>query len=270
MPGLPPNLTAPYDSIEFVLNGARVAINGAASANGLAGSLLTDTAVFTQPLLSLAWRDMQDELQDNGFETLKKECVLLGMRPATSTTDPSTQCSLSWTGYFDGLNTWTPPNTPVLPQDMIEPVRLWERQNGSNGRFMPMAPANDGLPSRPPGGAIRVWEWRNDAIWMLGCTVSYDLRIRYDSYLADLVVSASAITNAATPVPIMRSGRALALYLAAEFAASRGSILADNLYTKGDEAVGKLCLRTSRKKQRGQHRRRPYGGSMTNRGTWNW
>lgn len=238
----------PYDTAEYVLNMARTFVNDAGLS--LAGNLLSDTQPYTLTYLNTALRKLQNKLVDNGVETFVKEAILTGMTPV-AVNDPGVQVYINWSNYFDGV---TLNASPVLPQDMIIPLRLWERQTGTTQEFREMLQAEDGLPSGTATGTQGMWDWRTDSIYFPGANQSVDLRMRYDAYLAE-------ITATSQPIPIMRCANALANYVAQIFANARGSPLADSFGAKGDEEVEMMANRTARRKQRRSIRRRPYGGN---------
>src|SRR6185437_12059934 len=100
--------TAPYDSLEAVLNAARVRLNDAyqtpsgAPAGQIGGEVLGDTQVFTLPTINAAWRRLQEFLIEKEFDRLQDETILLSVT-ATATADPGILCYIDWTGYFDGV-----------------------------------------------------------------------------------------------------------------------------------------------------------------------
>lgn len=247
---MPPVFTGPYDTAEYVLNLARSIANDAAL--GIQGNLLSDNQPYTFPMLNAAYRDLQDELTDAGFETFPAEAELTQVPAISVNPQPGLQVSIDYNGYNNGTQNF---DSPYLPIDMVGPLRLWERQSGANAQYIPMGPANDGLPSVAQGYRFGVWEWRQDKIWMVGATQINDLRLRYNSILPDLV-------DGDSPVLVLRSDRALAYALVAEWAGARGSPMAAALVAKANECIGKMTNRTARKKQRGSHRRMPYGSSQ--------
>jgi hypothetical protein len=233
--------------VEQVLNRARVLVNDAAQS--LAGNLLADTTPYTLELLNSGYEQLQDELLDRDVETFTKEAVLSSMTPA-QITDPGLTVNINFANYFDGVSNNA---SPVLPQDLILPLRLWERQTGINEIWWPMRPVNDGLPSASQVARLVYWDWRTDAIYFTGSNQTNDLRIRYAAYLPALTASGDA-------VKIFRSKEALAHLVAARFAFSRGSPFAEGLEAKAMNEIAKMVGRSARKRQRGQHRRLPYGG----------
>src|SRR6185312_14923735 len=182
MPGAPQQPTIPYPTAEQVLRLVRVFCLDAGIT--IDGDLLSDTATYTIPILQAAYEYVQQELGNRGFETPTKETVLLNLTPVPAAVQgPGTQVFIDWTQYFDGENQNA---SPVLPQDCIVPVRLWERPNGSVLRFVPMGVANDGLDSLPQYTYLRQWEWRDDKLYMIGSTQAQDLRMRYKALLPAL------------------------------------------------------------------------------------
>lgn len=240
-------MAAPYDSAEYVLNLARSLVNDAAQS--LAGSILADTQPYTLVMLNSCYRDLQRELVNRGVETFVKESIVTGVLQST-TDDPSVQLYLTFSGFFDGT---TLNASPKLPADMIMPIRLWERQTGmTTSPFRQMNPTNDGLPTIAQSGRIGYWEWKNDALYFPGATQSNDLRIRYWSFLAD-------IAAVADPILIFDAANCLAHKLGKQFGSARGSPLAQYMAAEEQRYLQQMVARTARKKQRGQHRRRPYG-----------
>lgn len=255
MPIIPPILTAPYDIVDAVLNVARVRINDAiASING---DILTDTQPFTQVMTNIAWRKLQEYLANLGYTRSKQEVILSGIPPVTDF-DPATQVSLSWSGYYNGSGYQIPPDAPALPQDMILPLRLWERSSAGAWSFCPMSQALDGLPAQQKFPANGFWEWREDAIYMPGSTITEDIRMRYAAFLPDFA-DQGPVPWYQQPVPIMRCMDPLAYYIAAEAAAPRADLDAETFASKGQETAKLIFNREVQQKQRVTATRRPYG-----------
>ena len=246
-----PLATAPYDTVESVLEFARVIIaDFVQNDTANKGDVLSDTQPYTLPLLNLAWRKLQKKLASAGHPKLTTEANITSL-PVVYTVDPAVQVSISWTGFSDGLNVTA---TPLLPNDLIMPLRLWERMTGTVEDLQPMRLATDGLPMLSQGSRMGLWEWRDDVLYMPGAIVNVDLRVRYAAALADL----SILTG---PVPILRSAEALAYYIAELFAEPRGgAAAAQSFAAKGDLAVEALTEGNAKLQQRGSFRRVPFGG----------
>ncbi len=226
--------SAPTDSIEDALNMARVRLNDAIQ--NLGGDILTDSAPFTLTYVNAAWRRLQELLVNFGFAWFKPETILANVLPVSGT-DPGTQVYINWSNYFDGT---TLQSSPVLPQNLMAPLVLWERMHGSNGSFFPMDRLDNGLPAVPKSQLNRSWEWRNGAIYMPGATNATDLRIRYAAFLADFILPSStspATPYANQPIPIVRALNAFAWYICSEVAKARGDVDAADFDMKGQTAA---------------------------------
>src|SRR3984957_7295291 len=212
--------TAPYDSLTTVMNAARVRLNDdITTLQPVGGKLIENTQPFSQQAVNTAWRRLQAFLANHGFAALKAEVTFTAV-PATGSTDPITESYISWSTYFDGAN---PQVAPVLPQTLIVPIDLWERQNGTSALLTEMDRIVNGIPKIPKLPWNRMWEWRGDAIYMPGATNSTDIVLRYASYLADFVDNSPA---ASTPwygqvVPIERALDAFALSICDEIDRAR-------------------------------------------------
>lgn len=244
-----PGTAAPFPTANEVLNRARAITNDAA--RSLAGNLLSNSQPYTFEDANRAYEDLQYELANHGYEDMIFDTVInaLPACDASVVTDPAIQLYISYSGFFDGVNIL---GTPVLPNDMMIPLRLWERQSGTLQNFYQVSPVNDGLPSIGRNGSLRYWDWINNTIYLVGATQVQDVRLRYVRRLQALVDGDSL-------VQIPDSKDAMANLIAYTFAKSRGSQLADSFKADAMEDITRMCTRTSRKKQRGSHRRIGYG-----------
>lgn len=242
---MPSVSTGPYSTANDVLNLARSIVND--TALGLAGNLLSNTQPYTFEFLNQGYRKLQRSLVNNNVETFIKETQLLQV-PAVIAPDPSVQIYISYTGTWDGSGMHA---NPVLPPDLMMPNRLWERQTNTAQVFIDMYPTNDGLPSRPQVAWLKQWDWLTDKLYMVGATQINDLRLRYIAFLPVLIDGDSEVL-------IVDAKDALAYYTAEAYAEARGSVLTPSLGTKGDTYMKQIANRTSKRLQRGNHRRMPY------------
>lgn len=151
------------------------------------------------------------------------------------------------------INDATPaPNQ--LPQDLIEPLKIMERQNTTTNAFIDMVNLTyqGGLPSREQGAQLIEWEWRGDGIYFVGATNDTQIRLRYRKALADLVDGNSTIS-------IRNSQEVIAYYTASMAGAARGSPLAATWEQTAEDAKEKLISATVRQQQFSPRRRQPYG-----------
>ena len=209
--------TAPYDTVEAVLQAARVRLNDAIIS--IQGDILTDTAAFSQSMMNAAWHRLQELLANQGFAALNRETILASV-PACLSSDQGVRVWFNWVNYFNGSGNVS---APVLPQDLIAPLDLAERAAGGTANFMPMDQCFNGLPTAPRGALNRLWEWRQETIYLPGATAATDILMRYAGFLADFVDNSPLL---ATPwygqaVPIMRSLNSLAWFICSEMARAR-------------------------------------------------
>jgi len=219
--------TTAYDQTETALNLTRALINDAA------GSVFNDATLM--PLLNSAYRALQRELAEAGVSVLVSQVDL--DLPLTS--------GLTTTEFSDT-------STPQLPTDLVVPHQLWEQQSGSSDLFVPMEKIVSGLPNLQPGSFLRMWEWREDTIQLLGATSEVTVRLRYEKVLPQLVLGTD-------PILIRASNDALAYATAAVAARARGArALAADMQSTALGAIEKLIERYIRPEQFKARRRKPY------------
>jgi len=228
--------TAPTDTLETVVNTARVRLNDAIQS--LAGDVLTDTAPFTLVAVNAAWRRLQELLVNFGFTWLKIEAILSGLG-AVGSFDTGSQVYLSWAGYFNGVGLV---GAPALPQNLIAPLVLWERPTGPANSFFPMDRMDNGLPGVPKIARNKCWEWRNGAIYMPGATQVTDVRIRYAAFYPDFVTPSGVggVPFNQQPVPIIRALNPFAWFICSEVAKARGDMDAQSFDASAMESAKQM------------------------------
>ena len=250
MPGVGQN---PYPLAEDVMNRARALVNDAYQ--GGAGRILTDAAPFTIEYLNSAIEELQDDLGNNGVITLIVDNVILTPITPVITPDPSVQVSISYDGYFDGS---TMHALPALPGDCISVKQLWERVTGSGENFSPMYEPQAYLCPRTQDLLLRQWEYRGDAIWMVGSTQTEDIRIRYESRFTPIGKGTNLTT---VQVNILASTNALATIVGYIYARARGAAQAQIMQADAETQKKKIINRYVRRAQGQPCSRQPYGGS---------
>lgn len=235
--------TPPYDTVEMVLQSARVRLNDAIQS--INGDILTDTAAFTPQVINNAWRRLQEYLVDRGFSKFNEEIIFLSV-PAWGATDPGVFVSFNWSQYSDGVNPWP---SPVSPQDMISPLEMFERVSGSNGTYYEMDQIFNGLPTANPStgpgprdALNHLWEWRDETIYMPGAIGDTDLRLRYAAYAPDFAYNGGW----GMPVPIMRSQNSFSWYVCSEMARPRADMDAGQFDQFAMEAAEQIWNRDYR------------------------
>lgn len=235
-----------YVSFETVTNLIRALANDMIYSQ--AGEILTDNANFMAPLLNDALEWFQNEVNNHGVDTFTKETWLTGIGPIT-VNDPGVQVNISDTGYFDGTN-----NNPLpqVPNDLLEPILLWERQTGSTEDWIPMQQIPDGLPSVQQSSRFGIWEWREDGIYMLGATQENDIRLRYKGTIAQFVTPQDTLYFRGACGPI-------AFKMVSNFLISKNPEQAQIAAQEADKRLSQIATRNARTKQREAVTRISYG-----------
>ena len=189
--------------------------------------------------LSLA-RALQRELAENGVS------VLVEQQDLDLPTDPVS--GITPTEISDV-------SSPQLPTDCLAPHMLWERATPSTTDvFVPMEKFTRGgsMLNLQPSTYLRMWEWREDKVNLIGATQPVTVRIRYEKILP-------LLTLGTDPVQIRSATDPLAFATAALAARSRGArALAQDLLGTAQMATENLIERYVRREQTKGRRRMPY------------
>lgn len=230
MPVLP---TTAYSQAEDALTLARALVNDTS------GAVFTDTLLM--PLLNSAYRGLQRELAENGVSVL--------MEQQDIELDQNVSSGVTNTEISDA-------SSPQLPTDCLMPHVLWERATANTGDvFVPMEKftSGGGMLNLQPSCYLRLWEWREDKINLIGATQSITVRVRYEKVLP-------VLTLGTDPVQIRSATDALGYATAALAARSRGArALAVDLLGAAQTAIENLINRYIRPEQTTGRRRKPYG-----------
>jgi hypothetical protein len=208
--------------------------------NDSQGNLFTDMVLL--PYANSAYRKVQRAISNGGGGGFIQDDVLLVVTAITQT-DTSLQVSIT--------DATAPPNQ--LPTDLLVPVKLWERPNGSSDDFLEMVDLSQhgGLPSRAQDVTLSAWEWRADGLYFLGATRDTQIRLRYLKAYPDL-------TDSTSPVLVRNAQEAIAYATAALAAWSRGSPLAEKWDGAAADAIEDLVAAAVRREQQSARRRRPF------------
>ncbi len=229
MPVVP---TTAYSQAEDALSLARALLNDSAAV------VFTDSLLM--PLLNSAYRGLQRELAENGVSVLTEQ---QDIELDTDPTSGVTQTELSDV------------SSPQLPTDCMVPHMLWERATANTTDvFIPMEKFTSGgsMLNLQPSTYLRLWEWREDKVNLIGSTQSITVRMRYEKVLPE-------ITLGTDPIQIRSATDPLAFAAAALAARSRGArALAQDLLATAQMATENLIERYVRPEQQRGRRRMPY------------
>jgi hypothetical protein len=252
-----------YPSLNDIANLARSLVNddkaGATGTPG-EGQILVNSSVTLQNLMNSAIRETYRDIRIMGQTTLIRDnYILYDLTPVNSALgvgvmNPAVQVSLSALGYFDGL--MTNPDL-LLPGDLIFPLEMWERQNGSNNPFGMMQQSTGALTPRNQTQSLGQWEWRTDQIWMNGATQSRDIRLRYICTYVSLAAPDIDWNN--TFVPIMDSQEAIADKITVRYSARLGGDSLQYAMQKADTSIMRLRQQVTRTRQEIDFQRPAFG-----------
>jgi hypothetical protein len=229
MPVVP---TTAYAEAEDALSLARSLLNDSA------GSVFSDSLLM--PFLNSAYRGLQRQLAENGVSVVaEQQDIEMDADPVSGVTN---------TELSDV-------SSPQLPTDCLVPHQLWERATANTADvFVPMEKftSGGGMLNLQPTTYLRLWEWREDKINLIGASQSITVRVRYEKALAQLVLGTD-------PVQIRSATDPLAFATAALAARSRGArALAQDLLATAQMTTENVIERYVRPEQLKGRRRMPY------------
>jgi hypothetical protein len=234
-------ITSAPNVLQFTYNQAGVADSqGSGQVQGYGiGAKYTDTILM--PFVNASYQMLGRELENLSSPTFIMETELVV--PAVTTIDPSVQVVIN--------DATAPPNN--LPVNLLAPLKIWERTNGSSDEFVPMTNLTDGggLPSREQSQILESWEWRSDGLYFIGATVDTQIRVRFMAYFADLTDGTSTI--------LMRNMREAIAFPAAIMAGkSKGAVVPAEYTQLGETALEQVLNAAARQMQRKNYRMRNY------------
>ena len=217
------------------------------------------TPTFCVNSINSAARWLGNELRNRGKMTLVEDEYLVTI-PGVTTSDPTQQVYLTFTGITGNV---TPANTPTLPEDMIQPLKLWERPSGMVTTLKEMRDrtADGGLRKTFQREYMGEWEWRTDQLCFIGALSATDIIIRYSS-----IPFLFALTD---DVPPLLSGSLgdiqgidpVAYYASAELLPKLGGNALAAIYRQeAQNRLEQLSTDVVRQEQFSPVRMRPYGG----------
>jgi len=145
--------------------------------NDPSGNIYQDEKLL--PLMQKAYRELQTKLLLNGISVVKEYTLGTPIPVPIGTTQ-----------LGDGTG---------LPTDIVYPIELWERPQGSTALFEEMT-ERAWEPEIKPGATLLYWAWREEEIKFVGATVAREIRLKYMQGLTRITGAASLIevNNATT------------------------------------------------------------------------
>lgn len=255
MPAVP---SAPYDT------GAQILAMVQDLCKDPQGQLFT--APYCLSAINSAARWLAQELRNSDKMTLIEDEYLVEI-PAVTASDPTQQVNLTFTGIDGNV---TPANTPTLPQDLIEPLILWERPASQTMNLLEMRnmTGKGGLPKRFQRSRLSEWEWRTDMICFIGALTATQVIIRY----AAAAIAPFAIDNMGLisgSLADINGIDAVAYRAASQLIPKRGGAQLGLYYEQQAQMfLDKLATDVSRQQQMSPVRMRPYGRIRSRGSRW--
>lgn len=229
--------TAPLDTVIVAVNAANTRLNGRVETlQAVGGQLVGNYQAFSQQVVNDAWRKLQQRLGDLRYSELQAETVFVAV-PASASNDPMAQVYINYANYFDGVALQV---APVLPQNLICPYDLTERQNGSGALFTNMDKYLYNLPRVVKSNWNGRWLWRAQTLYLPGALTVTDIALLYAASLADFVDGATPWFTAS--IPILNCIDSLADYICREIAVARGDVAGAAAFQLSAEASAMLIV----------------------------
>jgi hypothetical protein len=254
-----------YPNLQSIARLFRSEINDTfVNEDGTDGLIMPNTNPDLLTFMDAAIRDLYTDLRNVGDPALILDNYILSNIPPLAAPNPAVQVSLSYAGYFNGF-TWSDQWT--LPVSAVRIERLWERwsQGSTNSLpFVPMEPAPFGLPGTVQAQRMGQWELRQNAIWMPGCMVAVDLRIRCRITFPDFQeFNPTSIDFNTAYVPILGCTNAIVAKMLVRYAGRFAPERKADAIADDDRFTGKLRLEIVRQMQNTENQRIQYGDAAT-------
>jgi hypothetical protein len=214
-----------------------------------AASLLNDTArtVYTYaavlPYLQIAMQELQEHFELNSISVSQLTSAVIPVNAGVIQLDYNV--------------------VPGLPDDMIEPQQLWERERGVDP-FVPMS-KRDYIPHNlegTPTGRFSFYVWESQAIKFLNCNRDNDIKIDYIKELFTPLVDETSLINVINASTFLEYRTAA---LCAEFI-ERNQASANSLNVYAVIAMDRATGIGVKGKQTILTRRRPFRAAFKKRG----
>ena len=250
-----PNLQSVADLFRSSINDTANNTTGSGTGTGnQAGLIMPNSNPDLQTFLYSATEELFADLRNVGDPELILDNYIVTI-PALAVASPAVQVSLGYMGYFNGF-TWSP--TPTLAVSISKMLGMWERQTGANEDFVAMAPAPFGLPGCLQSNRMGMWEMRQGQIWMPGCLLETDLRLRARITYPSAPYSATLDFSTAY-VPILDSRNAIVAKMRVQYAMRFAPELYQMAIAEEERQMAKLRLEVVRQLQGNENQRAAFG-----------
>ena len=221
-----------------VLDAAASALNDTAKTNYTAAALV--------PYLNMALGELQEWFELHNLSVTQRVTS-----PAITIITGQTEIIFNGGGV------------PTLPDNLIEPLQLWESLQGQNV-YIPMT-KKDFLPHNlegVPSNYLVYWVWENQTVKFLPSNSNIDVKIDYMAQIFTPIVNENSAINVMNSKSFLQYRTAA---LAAELI-ERNKPTADSLNGFAGLALDRVTGIGAKSKQRIQTRRRPFRASYKKRG----
>lgn len=252
-----PNLQEVADLFRVGINDtANNTVGGTGAGTGSAAGLIMpnsnpDLLVFMRSGI----RNLYSDLRNVGEPQLIIDNYIVSGLPPLAQEDPAVQVALGYQGYFDGFQ-WH--SQWALPFETKRVLAMSERATNQNENFQPMKAAPFGLPGGLQGRRMGLWETREGMIWMRGCMLATDLRIRARIGYPTGFNTAN-LNFETTYIPILGCAEAVAAKMLVRYARRFAPDQLVNAKDDEKEQMDKLFLETVRQMQVNENERSAYG-----------
>jgi hypothetical protein len=258
-----------FPSLNSVANLFRSSINdtqnnttGYGTGSGTtAGLIMPDSNPDLLTFMDSAIRDTYSDLRNIGDPALLLDNYILTGIPALTQSNPAVQVGLNYAGYYNGF-TWS--SQWKLPIGMTKLERMWERWSGTESDFIPMNPAPFGLPGTVQWQRMNYWEIRQDTVWMPGCLVPVDLRLRCRITFPDKgQFNPSTVNFDTTYIPIADCQNAVVAKMLCLYARRFAPELKPMADADDEKYIFKLRQETVKAMQNTEYQRASFGDEAT-------
>ncbi len=260
-----------YPSLQSVCDLFRARINdtannttGTGAGTGTqAGLIMPNNNPDLLTILTSAVEDAFAELRNVGDpELILDNYILTGLPQINSSLgvgvpNSATQVSLSYTGWYDGVQYWPDWTLPVSLSRMLA---VSQRQTNSGQDFSPVQHYPAGIPGILQSQLCSGWEMRQGALWLNGATQPIDLRLRCRITFPGFLSNPSNQINFSTAyVPIVDSRNAIMAKMLVHYAGRFAPELMQVAEAAETKYMGKLKLEAIRARQSQENVRAGYG-----------